>query len=313
MRLAGTGNAGFFPLPQTVLDLVCEHLETRFKPHILDPCCGEGIALARISEKLNGVSYGIELDRDRAKAARKRCENLIKGDALSYFAGGFSLLYLNPPYDSDGKDRIEVRFLAHYATSLVRDGVLIYVIPEYVLDDARPYLEKHFVRAQIYRFPDKEYEKYKQILIVARRAGAWDKPEPLPRLIEPIFEMQTTYVPYGVDVVLERNGVSDQMMYEEAALSGLWPDLWRKTTPANTEFQPLMKIKPGLLALLIAGGFLNGQVVEGHGKRYLVNGNTMKTSSLEELHGGNKTVEREHFVGTITALDLDAGEVITIQ
>ena len=55
------------------------------------------------------------------------------------------------------------------------------------------------------------------------------------------------------------------------------------------------------------------QVVEGHGRRLLVNGNTMKTTSTEESEDGVKTVERQNFVGCITALDLERGEVITIQ
>jgi predicted RNA methylase len=313
VRLAGQAKAGFFPTPELVLEWLCSRLKFNSHADVLDPCCGTGDALVRLAEALGSTAYGIELDSQRAKQASKRCENIELGDALTFKARGFGLLYLNPPYDVERGERLEVRFLKHFHSSLAFRGTLMYVIPEYVLKDSKPYLEQHFNDLAVYRFPPKEYEAYHQVIVVGRRLGGFDEPGVLPDEIQDLFDMPDITVRSSEEPSLERKGVTDALMLEEANSSGLWTDLWQKTEPARTDFQPLMQIMPGHLALLIAGGYLNGQVVEGHGRRLLVNGNTMKTTSTEESEDGVKTVERQNFVGCITALDLERGEVITIQ
>ena len=216
MRLAGQAKAGFFPTPELVLETLCSRFRLNPKADVLDPCCGTGDALVRLAEALGSTAYGIELDSQRAKQASKRCDNIEQGDALTFKARGFGLLYLNPPYDVERGERLEVRFLRHFITSLAFRGTLMYVIPEYVLLVSKPYLEQHFNDLAVYRFPPKEYESYKQVIVTGRRLGGFDEPGVLPESIENLFDMPTISVRSSEDPSLERKGVTGAVMLEEA-------------------------------------------------------------------------------------------------
>jgi len=68
--------------------------------NILDPCCGCGLALQKVAEGMNVLTYGVELDEIRVEEARKRLYRIGKG---SFFHSrisneAFHLLFLNPPY-----------------------------------------------------------------------------------------------------------------------------------------------------------------------------------------------------------------------
>jgi len=107
MRTQGKMKAGFYPTPAEVVDLIADfikrplfHEGIRF----LDPCAGEGEALRVLASRL-GVkeTYGVELDQTRAKQAAANIKQVIPGSYESMKSAwrGFSLLYLNPPYDYD--------------------------------------------------------------------------------------------------------------------------------------------------------------------------------------------------------------------
>ena len=104
----------------------------------------------------------------------------------------------------------------------------MFVIPEYVLFEAQPYLEQHFNDLAVYRFPPKEYQAYKQVIVMGRRLGGFDAPGVLPESIKDLFDMPTTSVRSSEDPSLERKGVTDAVMLEEANSSTLWTDLWQK-------------------------------------------------------------------------------------
>src|SRR6185312_17529990 len=70
---------------------------------ILDPCCGEGVALAECKQHLgqaNTRAYGIEYDEERAWHAKSLLDRCIYGDFQRCGIGQrqFGLLFLNPPY-----------------------------------------------------------------------------------------------------------------------------------------------------------------------------------------------------------------------
>lgn len=91
---------GYVPLPEVEARRIRGHL---FYPTggiaALDPCVGEGRALEVITEKAEGLRYGIELDAYRAGQARERLGHVIYGNCFDVecHAESFSLLYLNPP------------------------------------------------------------------------------------------------------------------------------------------------------------------------------------------------------------------------
>jgi hypothetical protein len=103
-RAAGLAKVGYYPTPPEALRRLCALLSPApgsGHVRVLDPCAGEGDALAEVASALDGEPFAAEVQRDRAALCRERFSRAIWGDAfrlrLSHHA--FSLLWLNPPYD----------------------------------------------------------------------------------------------------------------------------------------------------------------------------------------------------------------------
>ncbi len=173
-RLAAKARCNYFPLPDREAALIRTCLSFPDQPFsALDPCTGEGRAMAVITESSRAVRYGIELDAYRADAAAKVLDHVIQGDALSAHARveSFGLAYCNPPFDVEfgesGNQRFEVLFLSHFARWLVPGGVLIYVLPAQQLAGCANVLASHFRDVQVFRLESPECVLYGQIIVFA--------------------------------------------------------------------------------------------------------------------------------------------------
>ena len=107
-RPQAVAQAGFYPTPPRVAVAIARHLAAAAATgrgnrvlRLLDPCAGTGDAAAEIARAIGAESYGIELNEERAEAARGRLDHLLATSAFSVRLanGGFSALFLNPPYD----------------------------------------------------------------------------------------------------------------------------------------------------------------------------------------------------------------------
>ena len=310
MRVAATAKAGYYPTPTSIVTFLVSRLEPQPKAALLDPCCGTGEALSRLAGIVGGKGVGIELEAERAALARARLSSLHHGDALTHDARGFSVLFLNPPYDTDAGERLELRFLRQFTSALPINGLLIFVIPEYVLEAVTAHLEYHFVGLGIYRFPPEEYAAFRQVIVIGYRRDVREPGGVLPEIM-PLEAMPRLRVRTAREPLISRRDVSDEDLILEANSSALWTDLWEKTTPPQANFRPLTTIRPGHLALLVAAGMLNGVVVEAEGRRLLVRGFTEKVEATEETQ--ERTVTRESFAGGIVALDLSSGEEVMVK
>ena len=150
-RLAAKVRCNYYPLPDREADLIRSCLVfPDQKLSALDPCAGEGRAMATITASSKAVRYGIELDSYRAEAAAKVLDHVIQGDALNTHSRieSFGLIYANPPFDDEfgesGNRRFEVLFLSHVARWLVPGGVLVYVLPAPQLSGCAQILASHF-------------------------------------------------------------------------------------------------------------------------------------------------------------------------
>lgn len=111
-RLESAAKAGYYPMPSRVAVSIARHLivETRGGKRVvrlLDPCAGTGEAAALVAQALGAESFGIELNDERAEAARAHLDHVLATSAFSVRLahGAFSCLYLNPPYDVDEEKR----------------------------------------------------------------------------------------------------------------------------------------------------------------------------------------------------------------
>jgi tRNA1(Val) A37 N6-methylase TrmN6 len=160
---------------------------------LLDPCCGEGSALAEIAHHVERrcknstevTSYGVEYASTRAREAKRHLDHVVHADiqACSISKRRFGLLFLNPPYgdlNSDsyegaagphqGRNRLEKLFLEQCTPYLQSKGVLVYIIPDMALDrETLMTLTRDYTQLSIYKAPER---RFRQLVIFGYRNGA---------------------------------------------------------------------------------------------------------------------------------------------
>ncbi len=108
-------------------------------------------------------------------------------------------------------------------------------------------------------------------------------------------------------------------LVQEVEKYGVYEPILRRLHPevAAYRMRPLMPLRRGHLALVLASGHLNNELVEDPrtGDRLLVKGRTEKDTVRMEENGedGSRTItERDVLKIVITALDLRSGELQTM-
>jgi hypothetical protein len=117
---------------------------------------------------INGRTYGVELDYQRYNKACEKLTRTLYGGYENMITqnNAFSILFLNPPYDTDENgERKELIFLKKTIKYLTTGGILIYIIPQYIVHDVAKLLSYAFADIKVYRFTDEEYKAYKQVVI----------------------------------------------------------------------------------------------------------------------------------------------------
>ena len=182
--------AGFFPCPPELVGPLATMLrpawssDTNRELVVVDPCAGEGVALRALAEGLSWgpaahvVTFGCEMERGRWEAlncsARSTfgVERFLHGDFfhVRYKPGMADVVWLNPPYDQDRDyKRLEARWLHACTPLLAENGVLVLVVPHYVLGVCAPLLAQHYGDVRCFRFPGRTFDLFKQVFVVARR------------------------------------------------------------------------------------------------------------------------------------------------
>src|SRR5579884_2354402 len=119
-RLNAKIRCNYYPLPPKEAQRIRNLLQFPAGPFsVLDPCVGDGAALAAITRDSAARRYGIELDAYRAEQASGVLTKIIQGDCLETHCSveSFSCIFENPPYDwalaGDTRERLEAVFLNH--------------------------------------------------------------------------------------------------------------------------------------------------------------------------------------------------------
>ena len=213
MRPQGKVKLGFYPTPPLVVRAIARQVsamsrDARFR--ILDPCAGDGKALALFVQRLReqherehgrwvdfiADTYGIEIQAMLAPQAEEQLAHVLE---TSFFTTtlshgdssdrGWQCIFLNPPYDDDTdaakgerKEREEFKFLKRATLLLSANGILVYIIPQYILRrrDIARFLAQHYEKHSCFRFPDEQwrppgstrevgmYEQFKQVVFIGR-------------------------------------------------------------------------------------------------------------------------------------------------
>ena len=305
---------GYFPTDSETIARVLDAIEPsdEGRIRILDPCCGEGVALAECKHHLDPArteAFGIEYDEERAWHAKQMLDHCIHGDVQDCILGRrqFGLLWLNPPYgdlvsdkarlsaqQGKGRARLEKLFYSLSVPWLAFGGVLVLIIPGYSLDEELSgWLATHFDRVQAFRAPE---ERFKQIVIfgVRRKVATANPAEVMAtkrRLIEgreqgfPVLPAAWEQAPYTVPPTNRQQEVKfvysrmDQRQLEEVLTQE--PGLWIRFDMAfgrvgRTHRRPLRDLSEWHLALALAAGQVSGAVHSDDGRTYVIKGDTHK-------------------------------------
>ena len=234
---------------------------------------------------------------------------------------------MNPPYDFDSEDkRTEHAFLTQTTRYLAESGLLVFIVPRQRLAVSARYLSTHYGRMRCWAFPDPEREVFDQVVLMGYRKAdpvpdalaesmvlEWAVGEPEPLRSSRYTEFTPATTPSG-DVLFATRTVDPVAAATEAQRSGLWAstEITDSLWPAgDSRTRPLMPLRRGHMAMLVAAGFLDNLVLEGDGQRILVKGRTSKEMELVE-DSPEKEVHREKLRTTVVALDLDGGEITDI-
>ena len=101
---------GYFPTDEPTLERALSALApSPGSMSILDPCAGEGVAIAEAAHALGREqvqAFAVEYDAERARHARQLVDRCIHGDLMDTLISrqSFGLLWLNPPYGDLSKD-----------------------------------------------------------------------------------------------------------------------------------------------------------------------------------------------------------------
>ncbi len=335
MRLEAKIKMGYYPTPLAVVERIRSYLKfPEYNANLFDPCCGEGLALKELKGDAKATTYGIELDQYRAEEAKGNLDRVIKGsyeDArISHNA--FSCLFLNPPYDwgvpdtEEGNERKEKTFLKGTVRYLQPSGALIYIISQKRLNnDIAKILSYRFQDFNVFRFPDDEYEAFKQIVLFGSKKHEtflddkeYDKLRIIPEkeLEEIPYSGKPLYnLPLAGPVHLFRSSSIDEDELErEVENSVLWKKIRENAQVANDYMgRPPLPLHKGHLGLLLANGCLDGVVGEGK-DRHVVRGKVEKVVSKYEEYDGDTLIERdvESYRVSVKVLRKD-GDIITLM
>ncbi|CCG37587.1 adenine-specific DNA methylase [Xanthomonas citri pv. mangiferaeindicae LMG 941] len=354
---------GYFPTDEPTLERALSALAPANGPmSIIDPCAGEGVAIAEAAHALGREqvrAFAVEYDAGRARHARNLVDHCIHGDLMDTLISRqtFCLLWLNPPYGDLSKDvndnigyqgqgraRLEKLFYQRSLPLLQYGGVLVFIVPSYVLDaELVGWLTRHFAELRIYQAVDKQF---RQVVIFGRRIRQRDQASDAIKATRGLLlqigqgetqaeELPTEwlFLPYTVPaapaepehfyrVTMEPEQFADEV----GRLYGLWPSLDTHLGTAQKALRPPARaLSHWHLALALAAGAISGVVRSRNGRVLVVKGDTHKEKTLQteytERDDGSVAETRiltDKFVPVIRAWDMTPGsstrgEVLTIR
>ncbi len=286
MRSAARKKMGYYPLPK------CEGIKLRSllsytqPASVIDPCVGQGMALHLVTNDAQVRRYGVELDAERARIANVNGIETIQGNAFDAIARpeSFSLLYLNPPYDSEigsiANRRMEAVFLEHTYRWLRMEGILILVIPFERLHDCAGILGSHFARINVFRMTDPDSVQYRQTAVFGvrrdvrgaavennkrqlQKIGLYGSFQELPELAENACAVYS--VPPSEEAALNYRGLPYDLLEDLLPQSGAWRQVAPLFLPRDevATGRPITPLHGGHGGLLCTAGLLNGVFGEG--------------------------------------------------
>jgi len=329
MRNAARLKMGYYPLPEGEGMKLRSLLSYTQPVSVIDPCVGQGTALELVTSNAVVRRYGVELDAERARIASSKGIETIQGNTFDAIVKpeSFSLLYLNPPYDSEigsiGNRRMEAVFLEHTYRWLRMEGVLILVIPFERLHDCTGMLSSHFTSLSVFRMTDPDSVQYRQIAILGirreiRGSAVENNKRQLQSLglygsLQKLPELQAgACPPYSVppsgEAAMSYRGLPYDLLEDLLTHSGAWKQVAPLLMPHDdvATGRPITPLHGGHVGLLCTAGLLNGVFGEGD-DRHIARWRSVKhvTTFVEEEEGAQIIHHRERWTNELRLVYAD--------
>lgn len=322
---------GYFPTDATTLAHVFSALDTAGPDaRIIDPCCGEGCALAEAAAHLhslgcNATTFGIDIDAERAWHAKTVLDTVAHADVhdVMVTARSFGLLFLNPPYGDVVSDkaaigsqvtkneRHEKIFCRRTFQLLQPGGVLVLIVPFYVFDtELATLIARNFERVAVYLAPEQQF-KQAVLFAVKRLSGTPDAK--VVAMLESVgrdrvcaalpasWPSQRYTVPCATPaesftftaVRIDARQLSNELNKNGLERASLWPKFeMTMGCKAKPVRRPLRDLSKWHLALALAAGQICGVVRSSAGRVLLIKGGTFKSkdTAIEYEHNADGSV-----------------------
>jgi hypothetical protein len=329
MRNAARLKMGYYPLPESEGVKLRSLLHLPQPASVIDPCVGQGTALHLVTSDATVYRYGVELDAERARIASSKGVETIQGNTFDVIAkpASFSLLYLNPPYDSEigsiANRRMEAVFLESTYLWLAMGGVLILVIPFERLPDCAGVLSSHFASLNVFRMTDPDSVQYRQIAVLGLRKdirgtavenskrqlqkiGFYGSFLGLPEL-QP-GACQPYSVPPSSPAALGYRGLPYDLLEDLLPHSGAWKQAAPFLLPHEevATGRPITPLHGGHVGLLCTAGLLNG-VFGQNEDRHIARWRSVKhvTTFVEEEEDAKIVHHRERWTNELRLVYAD--------
>ena len=243
----------------------------------------------------------------------------------------FSLLYLNPPYDSEigslNNQRMELLFLEHTYRWLVQAGVLIFVVPEKRLSVCIPLLAANFTDFRIFRLNDPESVRFEQVVLTAiRKSMRGDAMEANRRLLQrmlfnsPLLDLEGEHEPYPVPSTPSAGIVYRGLPFDEIEdlipHSPAWKQVASFLLPKEemASGRPITPLHAGHVGLLCTAGLLNGVFGDG-ADRHIARWRSVKhTTIIKEKEDDVQIVrKRERFSNELCLVYQDGRTLVLTE
>jgi len=327
---------GYYPLPTEEARNIHSLLVDSGRYFAIDPCAGNGTALLEITTDTGAHLAAIEIDADRAAGCVQRGITTVHGSAFEckVQAESCSLLYLNPPYDTElgpqGNRRMEPVFLEHCYRWVRAAGVLVFVIPVTALNSCARLLASQFDRVCVFRLEDPECVRFRQVVIFGVRKKAHERGEPQgvdallragyrPSLIPPLNKdvAERYIIPPSPPATIHYTGLQlDQIedaIERSVAMQNARGLLVRKHQKMSG--RPVTPLHKGHVGLLACSGMLNGFFGQGD-ERHIAHWRAVKhvDEFNEEGEEAGETVirRRERFSHELT-LAFENGRILELK
>lgn len=328
MRLAGIIKGGYYPAPPQAIDIAMKQLIPPASGQftICDFCCGQGLALSQIAEALKCSPknvYGCELSGDLGQDAKANLPGSTIVTPADFFnlsctSKSFSMLWLNPPFDTnlDSRGRAEFEFLKLATEKLCIGGVLVFVVPQATAErwDVQKYMIHNYKSIYVVEFPER-HRKFNEVVMFGVRVDP-DKDSRLPWKmtwtdqcsLDPVsYQIPSCKGPASFRKVVLTDGEILEMSARSSARSIL------SITEDPPLARPPLALGEGHIALLVASGHLDGLIEPPNESSHVVRGMSKKVEFIDSVEdseddGGNyktTTVLKQRIVIAVRAIGKD--------